>query len=242
MAYDAELYAAVHDGAPGDVDFYLRVTEPGQRVLELGAGWGRVAAALAAEGREVIALESDPGMRALASARHPGLDVRDGDMAGFALDARFDRVLVPFTGLYCLESEDAVRRCFRAAREHLVPGGAFIFDAYAADAFHAESRPEDYPDDQLEEVARIEHRGRPLIVYEKSSWDRDAQRMDATYVYVDAETEETVHEGTIAHRYLLAAQVERLLEEAELTLEASFGSFEGAPFGQGGSMIVIATR
>ena len=242
MTYNAELYALVHDGALGDVEFYLRVTEPGQRVLELGAGWGRISDALRKEGREVVALESDAGMRALAGSRHPEVDVRAGDMSRFSLEERFDRVLIPFTGLYCLESEAAVAACFAAARAHLVDGGALIFDAYAADAFHEESLPEDYPDDQLEEVAKVAHDGRALTVFEKSSWDREAQRMDATYVYVDDASGDVVHEGTIAHRYLLAAQVERLLEEAGLKLEASFGGFDGRPFGQGGSMIVIATR
>ena len=71
---DPELYALVHDGAPGDVAFYLRHSEPSQRVLELGSGFGRVAEALARERRVVVGLELDPVMIALAERRRAELD------------------------------------------------------------------------------------------------------------------------------------------------------------------------
>jgi predicted RNA methylase len=51
---------------------------PGQRVLDLGAGTGKLTATLVALGAEVIAVEPDPAMlaelpRALPAARAPGV-------------------------------------------------------------------------------------------------------------------------------------------------------------------------
>ena len=248
-SFDPELYALVHDGAPGDVDFYCRVTRGARNVLELGAGWGRVSLALAEAGHDVVGLESDEAMLSLAR-RHLALaspEVRArlrytaGDMSEFALEERFDRIVVPFTGIYCLPDEGSLVGCFRSVAAHLAEGGRFVFDAYSADDFHASSRPEDYPDDELAEVARVVHRGAPLTVFERSTWDRDRQTMRATYVYI-GEDEAIVHEGEIDHRYLLSAEIEPLLGSAGLRLVTMEGSFGGTPFGVGGSLVVTAEK
>ena len=233
---EAALYAKVHDGAPGDVDFYRGQTEGAARVLELGSGWGRVASAL--ECGEVVGLESDAGMRALGS--QSGFEAIEGDMRDFSL-GRFDRVIVPFTGIYCLLTEDDLLACLGCVARSLAPGGRLIFDAYAADAFHAEALPEDYPDDQREVVATIEHGGQELTVWERSTWDRERQRMDATYVYEDP-FGHRVATIEIGHRYLLRGQLEPLLERAGLSLVSIAGGFEGEPFeiGRSGSLVVTA--
>lgn len=233
---EAELYALIHDGAPGDVAFYRAQTRGASRVLELGCGWGRVASQL--ECSEVIGLEHDSGMRALGAARHADLSILDGDMRAFALGS-FDRIIVPFTGIYCLPTEEDVSRCLGCVRASLAPEGRFIFDAYAADTFHDEARPEDYPEDHLDEVARIDHGGEPLIVYERSRWDRDAQRMDATYVY-QTEDAESRAEITVGHRYLLRAQLDPLLGNAGLRITSLWGSFDGDEYDGSGSLIVVA--
>src|SRR5690606_24072175 len=122
-------------------------------------------------------VERDSGMRAMAERRlrsapaavQARVSFVDADMTSFSLGRTFDRVIIPFTGLYCLLSEEAVLQCFRCVAAHLGRDGAFVFDAYAADGFHAHSLPEDYPDDELEEVARIERDGVPLTVLERST-------------------------------------------------------------------------
>lgn len=235
---EAELYAHVHDGTPGDATFYRAATRGASRVLELGCGWGRIASQLA--GPEVLGLESDPGMRALAARRNPALRVVPGDMRSFALGT-FDRVIVPFTGIYCLLTETDLASCLRCVRESLTPTGRFVFDAYAADAFHAEARPEDYPAGRVELVACIEQGAEPLDVFEYSRWDRDAQRMDATYVYV-AENGETRAELTIGHRYLLRGQLEGLFADARLRLVSVDGSFDGAPYDGTEWLVVVGAR
>lgn len=247
---EAALYCAVHDGAPGDVAFYRDMARGAERVLELGAGDARVALELARAGLDTVALERDPGMLALARARRDAADeatrsrltIVEGDMRTFSLEGRFDRIFVPFTGLYCLLSDEDLGACLERVRDHLTDAGLLVFDAYAADAFHRDARPEDYPDDRLEEVARLERDGEVWTVFERSAWDRDAQRMDATYVYVDG-VGQTRAEIEVGHRYLLADQVEPALRRAGLEERARHGDFSGAPFGaMSGSMIVVAAR
>ncbi|MBC7172885.1 MAG: class I SAM-dependent methyltransferase, partial [Polyangiaceae bacterium] len=116
--YPAELYAALHRGTEGDVDFYLRACSGQERVLELGCGYGRVLEPLAAMGHRVVGIERDPELAAIArEAVAPyGGRVIVGDMTSFELDELFDRVIVPFNGIYCLLDRDAVQRCFDNAR------------------------------------------------------------------------------------------------------------------------------
>src|SRR5690606_20074009 len=110
----------------------------------------------------------------------------------------------------------------------------------SADVFHAESLPDDYPDDTLELVAEIEHDGEPLRVFERSTWDRARQRVDATYVY--RRPDGTVRaEIEIGHRYVLRDQIAPALAQAGLSLLGLYGSFEGEPVdGESGSIIVLA--
>jgi len=52
---------------------------PGRRVLDVASGPGAVAAAAAARGAVVVAVDLSPRMVAVARARHPRLDVREAD-------------------------------------------------------------------------------------------------------------------------------------------------------------------
>ncbi|MBX3272296.1 MAG: class I SAM-dependent methyltransferase [Sandaracinaceae bacterium] len=236
---EARLYSLVHDGAPGDVAFYQRLARGAGRVLELGCGWGRVASQL--DAREVIGLDADPGMLALAAAH--GFTAVEGDMRSFELGV-FDLVIVPFTGIYCLTTEDDLRACLASVRRALAPRGRLVFDAYAADRFHEESLPEDYPDDLFELVAEIEDEGEPLLVYEASTWDRPTRRVDARYAYERARDGARIAELVVGHRYLLTTELAPLLARAGLALETLAGSFEGEPFepARSGSIVVTACR
>lgn len=248
MPLDPELYDLVHTGTAGDVAFYVRIAESARSVLELGCGSGRMLVALARAGVETTGIERDSGMLAGARDRLAGeprdvaarVTLIEGDMARFELGRRFDRIIAPFSSMYCLLSPERVVACLASVRAHLAPGGLFVFDGYAADDFHAQARPEDYPDDVLETVATIDHRGQALTVYEKSRWDRKRQRVDATYLYV-ADGGLVVHEAVIGHRYLRRAQLEPLLGAAGLELVSVHGDFAGKPYDPArGSLVVIA--
>jgi SAM-dependent methyltransferase len=222
MPYPARFYAALHRGTPGDLDHYLRVCRSATTVLELGCGYGRVVTALAAPGRTVVGVERDPELLAMARAavrelpedRRAGVELREGDMRTVSLDRRFERVLVPFGGLWCMLDDDDLHAALATAARHLAPGGRVAFDVYRADGFHADAEPDDVPDDAFTPVGRVEVDGVPYEVLERSTWDKPRQRIDVTYLYV-SETGEAV-EGTIAQRYLLEPQLHAALARAGL--------------------------
>ena len=67
----------------------------GERALVIGAAIGYSAALLEALGLEVIALESDPALVALAKAASPKIAVVEGDLiAGYPAGAPYDIILI----------------------------------------------------------------------------------------------------------------------------------------------------
>jgi SAM-dependent methyltransferase len=235
---DPALYALLHTGTPGDMAFYLEHTAGAARVLELGCGHGRLLLPLARAGHEVVGLDCDAGLLGLAAAavaRLPRtvrarITLERGDMRRFALAPRFDRVLIPYSGLYCLASEAEMIACLRAAAAHLAPGGAMVLDAYAIDGYHAEAAPDDPGADEAEPVATLSWRGEVYDVLERSDWDRDGQRLIAHYHYRPRGDGTHFHD-TITHRYLLTGQLAELCAAAGLRLAAAWGDFHGAPLG-----------
>jgi len=68
----AEVYERVRPGYPPEaVDWALPASA--HRVLDVGTGTGKLSDALLATGREVTAVDPDPGMLAVLAAKHPGV-------------------------------------------------------------------------------------------------------------------------------------------------------------------------
>ena len=133
-----EAFADVYD------EWYSEVTDTaacvaavarlagGGRVLEMGAGTGRLALPLAATGVEVLALDASQAMLATLAAKpgaervHPLL----GDMARPPLrrDAGFTVVLCAFNSLFNLPDVAEQRLCLEAAAGLLAPGGRLVVE------------------------------------------------------------------------------------------------------------------
>ena len=143
-----------------------------------------------------------------------------GDMRDFSLGQQFDRVIIPFNGLYCLCTEEEQRVCLSQARKHLKPGGALIFDIYAADEFHEEQlvsktdRQADY--DEWGLIAAIDVRSNSYDVWERSCHDVQAQTLNAEYRFLRSDDQQVVATSSIPQRYLRYSEIEPLLQSAGL--------------------------
>ncbi len=223
--YPAALYAALHDGNPGDVEFYRAACAGARTVLELGSGSGRVGLALAAAGFDVVGVEISPS--AAAAASRAGLVSVCADMTRFALRRRFHRVIIPYNTLYCLLSDDQVVACLDCARRHLAPGGQIVFDGYVAALgdFDLEGPYETEP----EEIAAIDADGRHWTVYERSRLWPARCRIDASYEHVPDDGGAPVS-ATIRQRWLTVETLPQLLARARLVMVALEGGFRGEPY------------
>ncbi|HEX5365938.1 MAG TPA: class I SAM-dependent methyltransferase [Acidimicrobiales bacterium] len=137
----ADVYDDWYEGASDVAATVARVAAlagPGGRVLELGAGSGRLAVPLAARGLDVWALDASPAMLDRLRARPGGDQVTTvvGDMAALedttpaAGPAPFDVVLCAFNTLFNLPDADAQGRCLAGVRRLLAPDGRLLLEAF----------------------------------------------------------------------------------------------------------------
>lgn len=233
--YNVELYALTHRGNDGDVRHYIRSCRGAEQILELGCGQGRVLLPLAANGHSITGLDYHPAMISeLQKSIHQRDDLEvsriklvQGDMRTFELNQKFDRILLPFNGLYCLLHQDETLSCFEQVRKHLAPGGSFLFDVYIVD----EEELAEIDQEAWDPVAEIHEEHRTIQIYERRQWEPATQRVDASYRY-------RIHEGTevreevycIPQRYLTSAQCKHLLHQARFQITQCYGDFQYSPF------------
>jgi SAM-dependent methyltransferase len=99
---------------------------PGEHILEIGAGTGRVTVDLARAGHRVTAVDLDLRLLDALRARAGGLDVEVACADARSLDLRrrdFGLCLVPMQTVQLLGGEAGRVEFMRRARAHLRPGG-----------------------------------------------------------------------------------------------------------------------
>ncbi|PIE19572.1 MAG: hypothetical protein CSA66_02220 [Proteobacteria bacterium] len=236
----ARLYALLHAGNQGDLAFYRDVCRGAATALELGCGAGRILAPLAADGVEVTGLDNDPARlafarRALQGPRGgAGATLVVGDMRDFALGRRFDRVLIPFNGLFALGSVEAMGACLRAARRHLAGDGILAFDVYRVDE-------QDYLDEEpwesdFEPVTTLMWRGQAVSVDERNAGDGTPGHVHVSYRVNLPEGPVVQH---VVHRFAPWSVIEDLVRAAGFGGVEARGGFDGAPLDETSSQVVV---
>lgn len=138
----AEWYDVEHDPITEDVEAYASLIADGggdgAQVVEIGAGTGRVAAALAVAGHNVTAVEPSAPMRARFAHRLAQLPERaarritvvagDAEAPAVAAPARFDVALLGQNVLAHLPLPGQRLAALRTVRTYLRPGGHLICD------------------------------------------------------------------------------------------------------------------
>ncbi|MFN3199141.1 MAG: class I SAM-dependent methyltransferase [Bradymonadia bacterium] len=268
----ARLYALIHRGNPGDVECYVAACDGATRVLELGCGEGRVLEALVTHhpSLEISGLDLDPGALAEACTREPlaqameagRVQLHQADMRDFELEGSFDRIIIPYNGLYTLGSLDGVRQCLATAARHLTPDGALIFDGYAVDDDAADAElwvdppdPNEVAEDPwceggfsyLITVLDLQQR---VDVYEREIAVGEPRRLNVRYRFVirsgspfePPTGEPEVIEQVVGHHFITPGMVPALIRDAGLKLVSMWGEFDGRPFDDESERLVVTAR
>jgi SAM-dependent methyltransferase len=137
---DAALYDHEYRRRRDDISFYCRIARrllsgPGS-ILELACGSGRITSALLRDGHSVVGVDYSQPMLARAASRiaRMGLAHRRraalvrGDMRHFAFARRFHLIIMAFNSFEHLYEDADLADCLSRVRDHLAPGGHFVFD------------------------------------------------------------------------------------------------------------------
>jgi len=131
----ANLYDYFQHGVEGDVKFYLNYFKNFKgKILEVGAGTGRITIPLLKKGLDVVALDIAPRMLAILKkkAKEERFSPKAvcADMRSFRLKQKFEAIIVTFRAfqhLYLVDDQLKALKCFK---KHLKPNGILIFDVY----------------------------------------------------------------------------------------------------------------
>jgi SAM-dependent methyltransferase len=230
--YDAiaRLYDPWSVSVTEDVPFYVaeaRSVSPGP-VVELGAGTGRIAVPIAAEGIRVIGIDSSARMLEVCRERAESAGVADlvelrrGDLRAPPVPERVELVICPFRSYLHLRTDEERLDALRAARELLVPDGRLIFDVFAPGA---------------DDIAETDGRWleREPEIFERADWDTDTRTLTLSVRGPGGE-------ATMALGWLSADEWRTLLERAGFEVEALYGWFDRRPFRGGEDMVWIVRR
>ncbi len=231
-----------------DLGLYLGLAERwGGPILELGCGTGRVLAALAAAGHQVVGLDQSEAMLAAARERlaRQGLLSRvclvPGDMRRFALEERFAWAFCAMNSLMHLTSLEDQLAALEMAHRHLRPRGYLVLDLTNPDpGWLLESGERIVRAGVLEDpetgtvvVRQVLQRADPL-----------RQTLDLIYIYDEVDSAGAVRRVLLPLRlrYLFPVEARLLLERAGFTVEAMYGSYEMDPFDATGDRMIFLCR
>lgn len=110
---------------------YIRSAMPEGKVLDLGAGTGRLAIPLAKQGYQVIAVEKSNAMvdvfRSKCTEENLDIPIHSSSIADYD-NGSADLALALFTVLSYITSEEEMKKSIENIAKHLNTGGYFFFD------------------------------------------------------------------------------------------------------------------
>lgn len=234
----------------GEAEYVRSLIEryrPGARsLLDLGCGTGRHALLLARHGYAITGVDRSPEMLVAAKeqatklpAGIPQPEFMEGDVRTVRVGKRFDVVVSLFHVMSYQTSNEDLKAAFATAKEHLAPGGTFIFDCWYGPAVLSE-RPSARERHLEDEHIRVTRRAEPVSYATRNC-------VDVNYhVVIDSKATGARDELRETHtmRYLFSPEIELFLEQAGLRLadSAEFQSNRPLGFDTWSAVFVASSR
>ena len=186
-------------------------------VLELGVGTGRLAVPLAARGVHVVGLDASAAMLAKLAENDPARSVTTcfGDMVDDQPAGPFALVFVAYNTFFNLLSEERQRACFAAVAERLVPGGAFVIEAFV-------------PEPQPGSSVTVRSMTVDAVVLSVTTHDPVAQTAQGQYISITGTGGVRMRPWAI--RYATVEQLDTMARDSGFRLAERWEDAERAPF------------
>ncbi|MGH7076065.1 MAG: class I SAM-dependent DNA methyltransferase [Stellaceae bacterium] len=221
--YDA-LYAAKDYAAEALYvdDLVKRHCAHAATLLDLGCGTGRHAVEFLKRGYRVLGVDVSPDMLARANelkaaeppARRDRLEFGAADIRQLHLDRRFDAVVALFHVMSYQTSNADLLSALRAARDHLAPGGVFLFDCWYG--------PGVLSDPPRVRVKRLAHEEKPFLRLAEPVMRLNDNLVEVHYTYMARDYSGPAPEFAETHivRYFFLPELALALDASGLRLIA----------------------
>lgn len=130
--YDEDIYPLNEKEFVNPTVEVLAELTPGDDILELAAGTGRIAIPLAKRGFQLSAVDLSPAMLQVLEKKYSKENIKTviGDMKNIQLNQTFDLIYLIFNGITYLKDLNEQVSCFKNAARHLKPGGLFLIETF----------------------------------------------------------------------------------------------------------------
>lgn len=181
-AYELAFGKFYHALTRSTIDNVKHTISPPAKIVDFGAGTGRLSIPLSSEGYDIVAV--DPCREILdqleSKALRKGLKIQTEcqRMQDFQADNEYDMALCVFTVLLYLLDEYSLKESIKAAISALRPGGFLLIDVPDAQVF------QDYEisNDLITRRVRVEPKGGPIYQYQETT---DIRYSDRSVHYTD---------------------------------------------------------
>lgn len=229
----ADVYDDWYRDLPGTLDCVERLgaLHPGEPLLELGAGTGRLAIPLAESGRQVVAVDSSAAMLERLREKGPGpsLTTVCADMARLPmLETTFGVVLIAFNTFFNLADADEQRRCLEGVRRLVRPDGALAVETIV---FPDTDKPVKGVDASVIELDRV--------VITASRLDPRDRSVVGQHVEL---TDGGVRLRPWVLHFLLPDELDAMATDAGFVLDERFEDWTGRPFTEDSTHQVVFYR
>lgn len=244
-----EVYDLEHASFADDIELYLRLAEVvGDPILELGCGSGRVLLPLAEAGYRVTGIDRSGAM--LERARHAvneaelservtlaQMEMRDAERAP---GGPFGLVIVSLDGFLHLETSTEQRAVLTACRQALDPRGMLVIDAMHTN-----------PELLASFDGRVQHEGTwqqpdgdSVTRFAARLHSSAAQRIKTELWYDITDSDGALRRVRTSFdlRYVMAAELELMLELCGFVEWKVYGSYDLDPFEDESGRIVVTAE
>lgn len=226
----------------GDLDFWREAVEarPRPRVLELGAGSGRVTEVLAPAARQLVALDLLPEALRRARDRLRGAGnvlPLVADMRTFRLDARFDLVVAANDPFSHLRTDEGRRRALERVVAHLASDGRFLLDAlWFTEAWLEEAAG---PDGKSWETVMSREKVEEDAFRVRQSWRcrREPRTCEAEYELLRGRRQLAV--SSFRGRYWTREEISRRFRGAGLSVERCWGDYRRSAWSPSSERLIV---
>lgn len=226
----ASLYDDFQKGVKHDIEFCVNYFKNFKgKILEIGAGTGRITIPLLRQCLDVMAIDIAPKMIAILKekARKENIAPKTvcADMRRFKLRDKFEAIIVTFRAFQHMYSVNDQLHALEAIKRHLKPNGVLIFDVYNPSLKYIQHGNWQWKKDKNKKPTKI---GKEVKFDYRNRYDMAKQIMYQEYRFCYPDGKNEI--ASLQMRFFFRFEIEHLLRIANFRIKNLYGDFKKNKF------------